>query len=135
MKGERMREIRTVTVIGAGTMGNSISSIFLNCHITVNLIGISKSMLEAAKNWSRPRRVVAKIEWDQGELFPRTGFAVTNSRLPAGKVIKVYKGRAEIENRIKEGKNTLRWGKTSYQGSRSTSPGYRGGFWLTTSCI
>jgi len=68
-----------------------------------------------AKSWSRPRRVVAKIEWHRGELFPRIGFVVTNSRLPAGKVIKVYNGRAEIENRIKEGKNTLRWDKTSCQ--------------------
>jgi hypothetical protein len=48
-------------------------------------------------------------------LFPRIGFVVTNSRLPAGKVVKVYNGRAEIENRIKEGKNTLRWDKTSCQ--------------------
>ena len=68
-----------------------------------------------AKSWSRPRRVVAKIEWHRGELFPRIGFVVTNSRLPAGKVVKVYNGRAEIENRIKEGKNTLRWDKTSCQ--------------------
>ena len=68
-----------------------------------------------AKSWSRPRRVVAKIEWHQGELFPRIGFVVTNSRLPAGKVIKVYNGRGDVENRIKEGKNTLRWDKTSCQ--------------------
>ena len=68
-----------------------------------------------AKSWSRARRVVAKIEWHRGELFPRIGFVVTNSRLPAGKVVKVYNGRAEIENRIKEGKNTLRWDKTSCQ--------------------
>ena len=68
-----------------------------------------------AKSWSRPRRVVAKIEWHRGELFPRIGFVVTSSRLPAGRVIKVYNGRAEIENRIKEGKNTLRWDKTSCQ--------------------
>jgi Transposase DDE domain group 1 len=68
-----------------------------------------------AKSWSRPRRVVAKIEWHRGELFPRIGFVVTSSRLPAGKVIKLYNGRAEIENRIKEGKNTLRWDKTSCQ--------------------
>jgi hypothetical protein len=68
-----------------------------------------------AKSWSRPRRVVAKIEWHQGELFPRIGFVISNSRLPAGKVIKVYNGRAERENRIKEGKNTLRWDKTSCQ--------------------
>ena len=64
---------------------------------------------------STPRRVVAKIEWHQGELFPRIGFVVTNSRLPAGKVIKVYNGRGDVENRIKEGKNTLRWDKTSCQ--------------------
>jgi len=36
---------------------------------------------------------VAKIEWHRGELFPRIGFVVTNSRLPGGKVIKVYNGR------------------------------------------
>jgi hypothetical protein len=68
-----------------------------------------------AKSWNRPRRVVAKIEWHRGELFPRIGFVVTSSRLSAGKVIKVYNGRGEIENRIKEGKNTLRWDKTSCQ--------------------
>jgi hypothetical protein len=28
-------------------------------------------------------------------------------------VIKVYNGRGDVENRIKEGKNTLRWDKTS----------------------
>jgi hypothetical protein len=68
-----------------------------------------------AKSWNRPRRVVAKIEWHRGELFPRIAFVITSSRLPAIKVIKVYNGRAEIENRIKEGKNTLRWDKTSCQ--------------------
>ena len=68
-----------------------------------------------AKSWLKPRRVVAKIEWHRGELFPRIGFVVTNSRLPAGKVVKVYNGRGDVENRIKEGKNTLRWDKTSCQ--------------------
>ena len=33
-----------------------------------------------AKSWVRPRRVVAKIEWHEGELFPRVGFVVTNLR-------------------------------------------------------
>ena len=79
--------------------------------IQVNIVDLHYQ----AKSWSRPRRVVAKIEWHWGELFPRIGFVVTNSRLPAGKVFKVYNGRAEIENRIKEGKNTLRWDKTSCQ--------------------
>ncbi|MGQ9688544.1 MAG: IS1380 family transposase [Desulfobaccales bacterium] len=68
-----------------------------------------------AKGWHKPRRVVAKIKWRRGKLFPRLGFVVTNSRLPAGKVIKVYNGRGEVENQIKEGKNTLRWDKTSCQ--------------------
>ena len=66
-----------------------------------------------AESWKKHRRVVCKIEWHVGELFPRVGFIVTNSRLEAKHVILVYNGRAEIENRIKEGKNTLRWDKTS----------------------
>ena len=31
-----------------------------------------------AKSWSRKRRVVAKVEWYPGELYPRVGFIVTN---------------------------------------------------------
>jgi hypothetical protein len=66
-----------------------------------------------AKSWDRGRRVVPKIEWHDEELFPRIGFIVTNSKLAAGKVVKVYNGRGDVENRIKEGKNTLRWDKIS----------------------
>ncbi len=66
-----------------------------------------------AGSWDRARRMVAKIEWHFGELFPRYYFIVTNSRLAASKVVKVYNGRGDVENRIKEGKNTLRWDKTS----------------------
>jgi hypothetical protein len=57
--------------------------------------------------------VVAKIEWHEGELVLRIGFIVTNSELPAEKVDKVYDRRGDVENRIKEGKNTLRWDKTN----------------------
>jgi len=70
-------------------------------------------MAYQAKSWNKPRRVIAKIEWHMGELFPRYYFIVTNSRLPAFSVVKVYNGRGDVENRIKEGKNTLRWDKTS----------------------
>lgn len=66
-----------------------------------------------AAKWSQPRRVVCKIEWHPGELFPRVGFIITNSELPPEKVVKVYNGRGDVENRIKEGKLTLRWDKTS----------------------
>ncbi len=66
-----------------------------------------------AKSWTRPRRVVCKLEWGPNQLIPDMNFIVTNSRLHRTKVIKVYNGRGDVENRIKEGKNTLRWDKTS----------------------
>jgi len=31
-----------------------------------------------AQSWSRSRRVIAKVEWHPGELYPRVGFIVTN---------------------------------------------------------
>ena len=37
-----------------------------------------------AQSWTKPRRVVAKVEWHQGELYPRVGFIVTNLT-PAGR--------------------------------------------------
>lgn len=30
-----------------------------------------------AKGWTGARRVVAKVEWHQGDLWPRVGFIVT----------------------------------------------------------
>ncbi len=63
--------------------------------------------------WECILRVVAEIGWHAGAQFPRVGFIVTNSKLPAGRVIKVCNGRGDVENRIKEGKKTLRWDKTS----------------------
>ncbi|MEJ2719170.1 MAG: IS1380 family transposase [Deltaproteobacteria bacterium] len=79
-------------------------------------IGIQIKLVDLryrAQTWDKERGVVAKIEWHEGELFPRIGFIVTNSKLPAGKVVNVSNGRGDVENRIKEGKNTLRWDKTS----------------------
>ena len=31
-----------------------------------------------AGSWTKPRRVIAKVEWHPGELYPRVGFIVTN---------------------------------------------------------
>ncbi len=66
-----------------------------------------------AQSWSRPRRVVAKVEWHQGELYPRVGFIVTNLTRPAERVSKFYNGRATAEQWIKEGKLALRWTRLS----------------------
>ena len=69
--------------------------------------------LYRAGSWKKRRRVVCKVEWHNDELFPKIGFIVTNSTLSAREVLRAYKGRANVENRIKEAKNTLRWDKTN----------------------
>lgn len=43
-----------------------------------------------AASWAKPRRVVAKVEWHPGELYPRVGFIVTNLRRPAERVVAFY---------------------------------------------
>ena len=66
-----------------------------------------------AKSWDCTRRVVAKIEWHAGELFPRVGFVVTNLRRSPKRVIKFYNGRGTAEQWIKEGKTALKWTRLS----------------------
>lgn len=66
-----------------------------------------------AQSWSKPRRVVAKVEWHQGELYPRVGFIVTNLTRPAERVSKFYNGRGLAEQWIKEGKLALCWTRLS----------------------
>ncbi|QDT91549.1 Transposase DDE domain protein [Gimesia algae] len=66
-----------------------------------------------AKSWQRSRRVVAKVEWHAGELFPRVGFIVTNLNRHSKNVVKFYNGRGTAEQWIKEGKNAVRWTKLS----------------------
>ena len=50
-----------------------------------------------AASWSRPRRVVAKVEWHDGELFPRVGFIVTSLRLKSANVVGFYNKRGTCE--------------------------------------
>ncbi len=66
-----------------------------------------------AKSWHRVRRVVAKVEWHRGELFPRVGFIVTNLERAAKKVVRFYNKRGTAEQWIKEGKNAVRWTRLS----------------------
>ena len=60
-----------------------------------------------AQSWNVPRRVVAKVEWHQGELFPRVGFIVTNLSYPTKGIVSFYNGRGTAEQWIKEGKYAL----------------------------
>lgn len=66
-----------------------------------------------AASWDKPRRVVAKVEWHQGELFPRIGFIVTNMSTRAKAVVHFYNGRGTAEQWIKEGKYALNWTRFS----------------------
>ncbi|MGZ8901711.1 MAG: transposase, partial [Limisphaerales bacterium] len=58
-------------------------------------------------------RVVAKVEWHPGELYPRVGFIVTNLPRPAERIVAFYNGRGTAEQWIKEGKNAIRWTRLS----------------------
>ena len=49
-------------------------------------------------------RVVAKVEFNFGELFPRVGFIVTNLETPSRAVVRFYNKRGTAEQWIKEGK-------------------------------
>jgi hypothetical protein len=66
-----------------------------------------------AGTWECARRVVAKVEWHAGELFPRVGFLVTNLKWRAKKVVRFYNRRGTAEQWIKEGKNAVKWTKLS----------------------
>jgi hypothetical protein len=69
--------------------------------------------LYQAASWDKARRVVAKVEWHQGELFPRVGFIVTNLGGGAANVTWFYNGRGTAEQWIKEGKNAVKWTRLS----------------------
>jgi Transposase DDE domain group 1 len=66
-----------------------------------------------AKSWKKPRRVVAKIEWHPGELYPRVGFVVTNLARTAERIIVFYNQRGTAEQWIKEGKGAIKWTRLS----------------------
>jgi hypothetical protein len=72
-----------------------------------------RSFRYKAASWSRPRRVVAKVEWHHGELFPRVGFIVTNPRYASKNVVGFYNQRGTCEQWIKEGKNAIKWTRLS----------------------
>jgi Transposase DDE domain group 1 len=66
-----------------------------------------------AQSWKMARRVVAKVEWHPGELYPRVGFVVTNLSRPAERLLAFYNQRGTAEQWIKEGKNAINWTRLS----------------------
>jgi len=72
-----------------------------------------KSFLYQAASWKTARRVVAKVEFHVGELFPRVGFIVTNLSLPSRAIVRFYNKRGTAEQWIKEGKQATHWTRLS----------------------
>ena len=72
-----------------------------------------KSFRYQAESWSKPRRIVAKVEHHPGELFARPGFLVTNMTLPSRSLVRFYNKRGTAEQWIKEGKQATHWTRLS----------------------
>ena len=66
-----------------------------------------------AGSWTKARRVVAKVEWHPGELYPRIGFIVTNMVRQAENILAFYNKRGTCEQWIKEGKGAIKWTRLS----------------------
>ena len=78
-----------------------------------------KGFLYQAASWKTARRVVAKVEYHPGELFPRVGFIVTNLTLPSRAVVRFYNKRGTTEQWIKEGKQAVKMTRLSCHRFRS----------------
>src|ERR1700722_14118768 len=66
-----------------------------------------------AASWTKPRRVIAKVEWHPGELVPRLGFIVTNMSRPAERVVAFYNKRGAGGQWMKGGKGVIKWTRLS----------------------
>lgn len=78
-----------------------------------------KSFLYQAESWTKARRVVAKVEFHFGELFPRVGFIVTNLETDSRAVVRFYNKRGTAEQWIKEGKQAVKMTRLSCHRFRS----------------
>jgi hypothetical protein len=74
-----------------------------------------------AQTWSQSRRIVAKVEWHPGELYPRVGFLITNLARPPERVVAFYNQRGTAEQWIKEGKNAAKWTRLSCRSMRANA--------------
>jgi DDE family transposase len=72
-----------------------------------------KSFRYQAASWATARRVIAKIEFHFGELFPRVGFIVTTLEADSRAVVRFYNKRATAEQWIREGKQAVKMTRLS----------------------
>ena len=72
-----------------------------------------KSFRYQAASWETARRVVAKIEFHCGELFPRAGFILTTLAMDSRAVVRFYNKRGIAEQWIKAGKQAVKMTRLS----------------------
>jgi hypothetical protein len=72
-----------------------------------------KSFRYQAASWTTGRRVVAKVEWYCGELFPRVGYIVTTLETDSRAVVRFYNKRGTAEQWIREGKQAVKMTRLS----------------------
>jgi hypothetical protein len=66
-----------------------------------------KRFFYQAASWKQARRVVAKVEFHCGELFPRVGFIVNSLATSSRAVVRFYNKRGTAEQWIKEGEQAV----------------------------
>jgi hypothetical protein len=82
-------------------------------------LSFSRSRLSGLLSSKTERRVVAKVEFHFGELFPRVGFIVTNLETDSRAVVRFYNKRGTAEQWIKEGKQAVKMTRLSCHRVRS----------------
>ena len=83
------------------------------------LARINRELIGRAEAVDAPWRVVAKVEFHLGELFPRVGFIVTNLETDSRAVVRFYNKRGTAEQWIKEGKQAVKITRLSCHRFRS----------------
>ncbi|HUE02782.1 MAG TPA: transposase [Bryobacteraceae bacterium] len=78
-----------------------------------------KGFFYQAASWKTARRVVAKVDFHFGELFPRIGFIVTNLETDSRAVVRFYNKRGTAERWIKEGNQAVKMTRLSCHRFRS----------------
>jgi hypothetical protein len=72
-----------------------------------------KGLLYQTASWKTARRVVVKVEFQLGEMFPRVRFIVTNLWTDSRAVVRFCNKRGTAEHWIKEGKQAVKMRRLS----------------------
>ncbi|MDP6954102.1 MAG: transposase [Alphaproteobacteria bacterium] len=114
MRQSRFTEEQIIAILAEQERGLKTAEVCRKHGISQNTFYKWKASFSyQAGSWDRKRRVVAKVEWHPGELYPRVGFIVTNLSRPAERVVAFYNQRGTAEQWIKEGKYAIKWTRLS----------------------